>query len=334
MAWIRRPYYTPAEQADLDRLARQRTTDPQLLQGIIGQAWGQPPRRCERVVAGEVNEVYLLSPARGPRALLRINHLPGRDFQTETQVLERVREAGVPAPRVLQAGSYPGPAGPVHYSLQEELPGQPWDLLLWGPRWRLQMEPARVRRIAQNAGEVMSRLHTLPTSGYGLLLDVQRGQQPDRLAWAEAQLADPEACERALAHYGIPAGVWASIHQELLRAPQVLVAAPRLLHTDLGPKHLFVDDRDQIVGVIDWEWACSGDPVSDFERWDFGFGRWVPTSWLLEGYRRQADPGPGWEARWRLLRLSALLHLLRRYASEDTVGDAAQRAKAELLRLL
>ncbi len=42
-----------------------------------------------------------------------------------------------------------------------------------------------------------------------------------------------------------------------------LVFAPVLVHADLGPEHLLIDDG-RLSGIIDWETAGPGDPAIDF----------------------------------------------------------------------
>jgi aminoglycoside phosphotransferase (APT) family kinase protein len=43
--------------------------------------------------------------------------------------------------------------------------------------------------------------------------------------------------------------------------------APCLTHNDLGPEHVLVDERGDLVGVLDWEEADLGDPAWDFAWW-------------------------------------------------------------------
>jgi len=40
--------------------------------------------------------------------------------------------------------------------------------------------------------------------------------------------------------------------------------APALVHGDLGPEHLLVDNTGRLAGIIDWEDASVGDPAIDF----------------------------------------------------------------------
>jgi aminoglycoside phosphotransferase (APT) family kinase protein len=43
--------------------------------------------------------------------------------------------------------------------------------------------------------------------------------------------------------------------------------APCLTHGDLGPEHVLVGDRGDLVGVLDWEEIAVGDPVWDLAWW-------------------------------------------------------------------
>ena len=63
------------------------------------------------------------------------------------------------------------------------------------------------------------------------------------------------------------------------------------IHNDLSPEHFLVDpEAGTITGVIDWEDAAIGDPVSDFITLPFWIG-WENTLRLCESYSRCLDPG-------------------------------------------
>ena len=63
------------------------------------------------------------------------------------------------------------------------------------------------------------------------------------------------------------------------------------IHNDLSPEHFLVDpEAGTITGVIDWEDAAIGDPVSDFITLPFWIG-WENTLRLCESYSRSLDPG-------------------------------------------
>ena len=44
-----------------------------------------------------------------------------------------------------------------------------------------------------------------------------------------------------------------------------------LIHHDFNAKHIIVSDNN-IIGIIDFEWATVGDPLWDFQKLPIGFG--------------------------------------------------------------
>ncbi|WP_342591887.1 phosphotransferase [Brachybacterium fresconis] len=42
--------------------------------------------------------------------------------------------------------------------------------------------------------------------------------------------------------------------------------APAFIHGDLQIAHVFVDDGDEVVGIIDWSGAAPGDPMLELLR--------------------------------------------------------------------
>src|SRR4051794_12852891 len=78
-------------------------------------------------------------------------------------------------------------------------------------------------------------------------------------------------------------------------APGTCAGPRRLLHLDLHPFNVLVDDRGRPTGVIDWANAAAGEPQFDRAR------TW--TLLTLDPAARRRPPAPGWGAltrRWAL----------------------------------
>ena len=59
-----------------------------------------------------------------------------------------------------------------------------------------------------------------------------------------------------------------------------------LIHNDISPQHILVDGEN-VSGVIDLEAATGGDPILEFARWDFKYGKEFPLKDILEGYENK-----------------------------------------------
>jgi Ser/Thr protein kinase RdoA (MazF antagonist) len=75
---------------------------------------------------------------------------------------------------------------------------------------------------------------------------------------------------------------------DLRDAPGVVCSERRLLHLDLHPFNVLVDDDGRPTGVIDWANAAGGDPVLDGAR------TW--TLLTLDPAAQALEDNPGWRA--------------------------------------
>jgi Ser/Thr protein kinase RdoA (MazF antagonist) len=111
-------------------------------------------------------------------------------------------------------------------------------------------------------------------------------------------------------------------------APSSATAAPaRLLHLDLHPLNLLVDDAGALTGVLDWANTAAGDPVLDRAR------TWAIMS--LDPAAQAARTWPGWAefaSGWfEAGRLDELPAAARAWACRFMLADLARRySPAEL----
>jgi aminoglycoside phosphotransferase (APT) family kinase protein len=116
-------------------------------------------------------------------------------------------------------------------------------------------EPARAA-LARPLGEFLRALHAAPRVP-GLLEDpMGRADMAVRVPKTLDQLGPVEA-----------AGLWTapeSVHRLLDEAASLPKPEPvSVVHGDLHFRHLLVDDRGALSGVIDWGDVCHGDPAVD-----------------------------------------------------------------------
>ena len=75
------------------------------------------------------------------------------------------------------------------------------------------------------------------------------------------------------------------------KPPEPYSGRLRFTHADLSPEHILINPDDgAITGIIDWEDATIGDPVSDFVTLPFWIG-WGNTQRVLDHYRLKTDKG-------------------------------------------
>jgi aminoglycoside phosphotransferase (APT) family kinase protein len=153
------------------------------------------------------------------------------------------------------------------------------------------------------AGSAIRSLHAAP-------LPPWPGRSVDDIA---AEL-DGE-CRWLLDHAALPADV---IHRNREIAEVALRAwDPVFIHGDLQISHVFVDDDDQVTGIIDWSEAAPGDAMLDLAVLTLGHEERLDD--LLAGYGTDVDRDVI-RAWWSLRSLVASRWLLQHGFDPDAPG--------------
>ena len=303
-------------------IAEARTTPQDTVASIIRNGIGEDIDIVERIVRGESNEVYGIRTKQNNYVILRIGHWDKKTFERELWAVEQSAAVGVPVPRILAIGEEPSESAPVYYCIQEKLHGTTLDTLLYSS----DLSPERAKAIVEKAGEALARIHSIKTSGWGYLDTPTYGehaQLDNKFAKVEAE---SDRISTALQRTNVPVPNVETILEQLKSGISVFQGNQRLVHGDFGPKHIFVDEHDEITGVIDWEQAESADPVVELARWDFWFDKASPTEWLKAGHERIAHLGDNYDERFRIAKLESAIWTLLYFTYDSAVEDCAIRA--------
>lgn len=176
----------------------------------------------------------------------------GRRSLRERCALELLDGAGLPVPRLLGAGSWRSDQGWVALS---RLDGTvPPDALL------LAHEPSE--SVARSMGHLSARLHAGPTPpGFGTWARGPFSLREDHETGTAAVLRMAEGSDL------ISALELKQLASELARLRESLISAPRtpvLVHRDVQPRNLLVDEAGEVCALLDFETAAGGDPAEDF----------------------------------------------------------------------
>jgi hypothetical protein len=110
-------------------------------------------------------------------------------------------------------------------------------------------------------------------------------------------------------------------------APGAVCRRRRLLHLDLHPFNVLVDDDGRPTGVIDWANAAGGDPELDRAR------TW--TLLTFDPAARALEDNPGWRTlteHWvQAARMHEIPHAARRWACTFMLKDLSARYAPEAL---
>jgi aminoglycoside phosphotransferase (APT) family kinase protein len=210
---------------------------------------------------GHSGETFLAESA-GERSVVRIyaHRSATRGpvaVEVDAAVLRLVRGV-LPVPEVLEARRPDERAGTPGLLVTSFLPGERLDLCL--PT----LSEALRGVVARELGRLLGRLAMMPQLRAGLFVDGALRVEPfpaaaDLRAWVESHRT------------GTALATWSAPEYDALlavaeQAQDVLDDIDRvcLVHSDFNPKNLLVDPASgQVTGLLDWEFAHAGSPVTD-----------------------------------------------------------------------
>lgn len=276
----------------------------------------------EPIVGGASNVVYALRSTHGHDFVARTTATGSDRYRIETAAMDRVRPLGVPCPEIVGVVAEAG-----------------WDVMLTRrlPGRRLsdaapQLAPRDMQAIADEAGELLAKIHSLAVNGYGNLDASGRGRCRTFDEWFIDEMAREVA---DVARAGVRPESVAALHEILAVLEEsrstLNSCHGRLAHGDFSPMNILVEGR-RITGLVDWESVKSGPAALDFGWWDWFTSAWstpFPTVAMFAAYRQHVDVDLGaLETLRRLVvlrvRAGQLLWAVRR--GEAGAIDHAERA--------
>jgi aminoglycoside phosphotransferase (APT) family kinase protein len=210
---------------------------------IVEHHLGGRPLRVGEQGGGLTNEVYAVRHAKG-EFVVRI----GADakkleaFKKEQWAAGRAREAGVPAPEIVEVSDLAA-ARPYMIARKSEGRG---------------VQCGERMAVLRELGGYAARIHTIRTRGYGGRFESDR-RFSDGASWDEF-LSEEWKLEkklRTLAGRGGMGQARVSAVREIVE-PAGKGRGPVLNHGDLRLKNVLVNDRGKISAILDWENCMSG----------------------------------------------------------------------------
>jgi aminoglycoside phosphotransferase (APT) family kinase protein len=259
---------------------------------IVIAATGESPDDLRIVDRGVTAVCWRVEASGGPFAVLvglppqpEDAEYPGAAPQLHARaaILAALRERDPRCPVVLATSQSEG--------IPERLRHWPWMVTDWMRGAPLEDASAMTPEVAREVGELLAALHAIPATGHGLLADAAeevRGASDvpgtdftsrwGRSLW-------PFDGRPLAAHPVVQAAPDLVLQIAPLREQLLAYAeqgARAVCHTDLNPRHVWVQDG-QLTGLIDFGDAAVLPPAVDVAVFAFSYG-WPLTQVMLEGY--------------------------------------------------
>lgn len=275
---------------------------------------------AEKPDRGVVNPCWVVNDAQVIRFDVRASEVSR--FESEAIAYQRLAGSGVPVPEVV-ALDLSKEIVPYDYLITSKLPGTPV-VDSWAD-----LTGAQKTNVAREAGAYLAAIHATAFDHIGKLRQMHWGGFDTWYAYVQdyTRRYIALALERAVFTTETAARIEAVLAK--LRPLLERITQGFLVHSDYHFENI-LQQEGQVTGIIDFEWAYSGDPSSDFAA-QFRWEQMCPgsTDPLLAGYTSQRPLDPDHETRRHLYTL--LLHVETVAAWTDQMTDAAIAEANQLL---
>ncbi|MDO8481238.1 MAG: aminoglycoside phosphotransferase family protein [Nanoarchaeota archaeon] len=257
-----------------------------------------------KLFGGRINTLYELTLSDKRHLMLRLFNESWK-ARKEAFLYDQLSSLNVPIPQVLGSSD-----GKVPYLLYEKIPGIHIDEVY---------KKTKNLALFEQAGEILAKLHTMTFDKFGWI--VGGAVRPAFKKWGDFALYDigyklgklRAVTQMRVLRQGILN--YFDDHMGLLEVS----SRPCLVHKDFYAAHILANPNN-VVGVIDFEWAISGHNENDFtklERWVFPK---IPESRnaFFKGYKRFGTVSSKYDERKDLYKL---WHFVNMANISNEIGD-------------
>lgn len=256
---------------------------PALVEEIVKEATGSNIETKQRIVAGEANEVYDIGLTNSTHIIVRISRDAEKHFEQEHWAIEECRKLDLPVPEVLLLKHLSTDDEPLDICVQKKLEGE---LLERGAIDATTLPPEDLRSILHEAGEMLARIHSVPTAGWGYLNHKGEGTQPTFHTGWNKFIVEEQKYTQLAERTGFDTGLMHRIFTYLSSKGQIVPEmSPVLTHNDFHPKHLMIKDN-HVVGIIDFGEVTGHISENDLAKWKYWDDSVFPIEWVIEGYSK------------------------------------------------
>lgn len=303
-------------------------TPDEVIHQVIKEATGLGVKNKRRIIAGEASEVYDIELDNGLYVILRISRGQFDQYEQERWVFQQCqRIGGIPVPEILLIKHIPLQEDILSLCVQKKLPGE---TLERGNIDFGKFTTERKRKIINRVGEILSRIHTIVPDGFGYLQGNGKGTFPTFSKLMSEHVRDEDKYLKIAQAVEIPnkdmEKIFRVLREKAEGAPDL---EPVVCHNDYNPKHIMIDDSDNITGIIDWGEMEGNSPLDDFANWDYWFNDSLPIEWLQEGYSNKSIFHDAYEETIHWFRLNNGLGVIDWYYRQGYF-PGVEKAKREL----
>ena len=300
-----------------------------IIKEITEEATGGEVISKRKIIAGEANEVYDLTLLGDAHVIARISRKDDEEFEREQWCIEKCHELGVPVSRILLLKKIEVNDEKLSICVQEKIDGEPLER---GAIHYGELDEVRLRKIINQAGELLGKIHSVSVDGFGKLNAIGHAPFKTYLEYFRDDVGTYEQSLWLAEAVNLDKNELRKVFDILQEEMNQVSDIPAVLtHNDFAPKHIMVKG-EAITGILDWGEASGNSPVNDFAKW----AKWypdIPLDWLKEGYPNKKLFEGNFDSIVKILKLKSDLGSIYHYYKEEYT-EGVERAKERLIQTL
>lgn len=314
----------------LKRVHGNKLASEELISEVVRKATGYPFVSKNKIIAGEVNEVYDIQLKNRNNVVVRFYKSKWPTFDQEKWAIDRCREKGIPAPAVLLIKHIKEDGGVLSVCVQEKLEG---DSLERGKVPYNRLDRELLRRVLSKSGDLLTRIHSIQVEGFDRLDGEGKGEYETFEGMMAGKPHQFEIYQKIARVSDISEkDVLKALEVQVNEARKIGIFKPVLNHGDFSPKHIIFKDGE-ITGIVDFGDVLGHSPVFDFARWEYWYGDDERLDWLKDGYLDKSVFGEGFQEMSNLIQLHISLTTIHWY-SHRNYNEGIKQSANKMKRLL
>ncbi|MDQ5901134.1 MAG: hypothetical protein QG600_712 [Patescibacteria group bacterium] len=258
-------------------------TPHEVIQTVVKEATGKSFKEKRKIIAGESNEVYEVTFDDNDSVIVRISRNGNSVFFREKWAITQAHLLHIPVPHILLIKDFFFDETTYSFCIQERVAGDPLER---GDVDYHQLDKGELQQLMNQAGVILSRIHQIPTEGYGYIDENGKGEFTTWKELLSEHFSQEDTYMNLANDTGLGLVHMKSIFKILREESQNdYRVRPVLNHNDFGPKHIMAKDKT-VTGIIDWGEAASNSPIYDFLAYSFWYTD-IPLEWIKEGYENK-----------------------------------------------
>jgi aminoglycoside phosphotransferase (APT) family kinase protein len=251
-------------------------TSRQDLALIIKTVMNEDIAEVQPVKQGYANDVHSVKTKSGQEVIVRIQQQGVTGFEQEAWAMSHARSLGVSVPEVYDVRQFEIAGEPHDVMVMQKVDGNPLSEVQ-------RLEPPQLQDVCKQLGSMLEKLRNITINGFGFLKENQQGEFTQWQSYVETTLHSIKSD----LPYLVKAGLSEKETLQMLDIASEMNLQdnqkPVLCHGDIGFDHLFVNDKLELVALIDWGLCKGGSYALDVAVF-LMYHPDIELSWLLQGY--------------------------------------------------